>query len=824
MLPPDEWLNSDDPRELGSYIRKCHYRLKKEPHSQKFPGTDKTIAEKVKEITGDETGVSQIARLVTGNFGPSLVTYKTYLRNLFRTFPFIVDKANEISLKQEDTQDELLEELAAKLALNLIDVSTSLDEENILYQNILTDRQIWEHRIKDDRNHRERFIGIAGAGASNAATAYANKENCIPNAKEAHHIIRENITHDILEELFQNEQKRLDYYTRGGIEDFERAMMTMAKFVPDKVLKELELLCGNRYVPTLVYEVLAHLLKHRFLDVIINFNYDELLDTAIEEEIPDNEYKFIYSGGHCPDNLQSLKIDSRIKQPIYIKCQGTISRPNSLRFTDEKSFLIEDAIVKHIKELIKGEINEGRKDECLPINLIVFGFSMRNELFNQIIKDKLKENSSKITIWLFDTNDQFKKQVSNLFINETEKKPNDLEIKFIRLKDIGAMNDILLKLWEKIVSCFEVPYKPKGISRHQFVNRIFKGISPRDFYQDGYLDTDFARDYYKDRFHVELAILLLESNGIIHTSQLSGNRAGRYFEKYWELNEEANTHTYLNDFGLAPFEDFMYDTFLLKKKKLLQDKRKAQDFILKKLRDVLSGPRKANMRGEAFNEISDYAKGVRSRRLLMVNPKYSGVHDYLFSSIKKQHIMNTSLAWIYNYRKNIEIDLEKWDLMLTVTEEGGFLNYDLDSETFSHKQFEVILASYDSTTPEYIAQKPVGKMTNLLSKRLLYRPWWLHNKHMVILLNKDDDTGNWRKDWTIRQGYYYSHRMLSRRVNPIKLTNTDDLKRLFFIFITYWQGALNYNPRVKTQQSMGILSSKDELDQLITRLLGLYKI
>ena len=43
--------------------------------------------------------------------------------------------------------------------------------------------------------------------------------------------------------------------------------------------------CDVRYYPGLAYEILAHLMKHGFIDAIINFNFDEVLDQAIEDEL-----------------------------------------------------------------------------------------------------------------------------------------------------------------------------------------------------------------------------------------------------------------------------------------------------------------------------------------------------------------------------------------------------------------------------------------------------------------------------------------------------------------------------------------------------------
>ncbi|HMQ86762.1 MAG TPA: SIR2 family protein [Flavilitoribacter sp.] len=705
----------------------------------------------------------------------------------------------------------LLNELGGKLALNLVDVSTSMKEDFPNYSDIFDVKEIWEQRENAKVGMRERFIAIVGPNASYAGTL---KHHPIPKREEAIQIIRKKIESKVASELIEEEIKRLTYLTQRNPEDYETQLMVLSKFSPELVIKEVTKLCGNPNAPSLVYEILAHFLKHRFLDVVINFNFDELLDNAISEELPNSEFKYIYSAGHCPKNLDELKIDNRLKQPIYIKCHGTISQPNSLRFTERKGFVIDEGIQRHISELMLGEVPNDALQSHLPINLIIFGFKMENHVFNKLIEKALDENPKKFTIWLFDDDPELEKFITKRF--EGHVKTNKLEIRPIKIDSDHQLEQSLIGLWDFIHRSFKGPYKPRGIARHILVNHIFQKISPLDLNSGNQL-----REYYHDRFVLEICILLLLSNGVVHLSQISQSRAGKYFQKLKELSDgnqdEYILYNELRKLGLKIYEGFMYDTFLIEDKKVFNDADALIEYLRNKLSEKLTVDRQQFVTNKYKNDFKKFALDIRKRNLLMVNPAYTHPHDNLFSYITNQDILNTSLAWIYHYRKNIENNIDKWDLMLAISEEGRFLNGDIDDNKLKEKYFELILATF--RIPELIkhSDEKLRKL-NLLSERPLYRPWWLHNKHLVLLMKRKsvEYTGNWNEDWELIEGFFYEHPMLSRRVNPVKINHKKDLPKLLFIFAIYWHGAKKYS---SDEESMPVLKSKSQLDAVIKEML-----
>lgn len=64
------------------------------------------------------------------------------------------------------------------------------------------------------------------------------------------------------------------------------------------VRKKLKEEYGPQKAPQLGYELVAHLLRHSFIDHVISFNWDEILDRAINGEIGASGYRRVLPEAH----------------------------------------------------------------------------------------------------------------------------------------------------------------------------------------------------------------------------------------------------------------------------------------------------------------------------------------------------------------------------------------------------------------------------------------------------------------------------------------------------------------------------------------------
>jgi hypothetical protein len=183
-------------------------------------------------------------------------------------------------------------------------------------------------------------VAIVGAGAS------------------APLVDRANDLADELEERFERDEtelNRLSLVYDLDVEHFETRLIALSKN-PDterEVRKTISEKYSLKHPTLLVYELLAHLLKHRFIDAIISCNFDELLDRSLDDELDASEYKHVVSERDCSD----LQLDPSAADyiPLYVKLHGTASEPDSLRFTPDSYYSIPDRISNVVRELLHAE-------------------------------------------------------------------------------------------------------------------------------------------------------------------------------------------------------------------------------------------------------------------------------------------------------------------------------------------------------------------------------------------------------------------------------------------------------------------------------------
>jgi hypothetical protein len=155
--------------------------------------------------------------------------------------------------------------------------------------------------------------------------------------------------------------------------DFETQMAALCQGsgMEDAVRKELVRLYNARHNVMISYEVIAKLFRHDVINAIINFNFDEILDNAIEENLRREDYELIISDGDYHPNSS--------KKP-YIKPHGTVGHPSTMRFSKEDYTRVPSGIQQSIREQLEGDVG-----------FIIAGFGMQSIEFNEIIESRMKQ-------------------------------------------------------------------------------------------------------------------------------------------------------------------------------------------------------------------------------------------------------------------------------------------------------------------------------------------------------------------------------------------------------------------------------------------------
>lgn len=224
-------------------------------------------------------------------------------------------------------------------------------------------------------------------------------------------------------------------------------------------LREICLLPGHGEVPppVLQYEVLAHLVRQGFVDHVISFNFDELFDEAILNELGAAHARIVSERDY-------LVLDELPKHTSYlIKPHGTISSPLSLRFTRSDVETFPEALAEFIKDRILPPLNcRTVSGEVVGATVIVVGFSMRDPAFNSIV-----EASQIQRLYRIDT-------VGPSNANATRTGPLPAPVPEVPLVDTSGVM-LLSEIWDRIDHVAgSRGYRPPSMARHHALSLLFR--------------------------------------------------------------------------------------------------------------------------------------------------------------------------------------------------------------------------------------------------------------------------------------------------------------------------------------------------------------
>ncbi len=652
-------------------------------------------------------------------------------------------------------QTNALENLAFCLVKNHIHTSIQeeLNQEDFL--KILKPEKLPEN---PDIETVERVVVVVGAGASKNAN-----EN-LPLGREAAELLKNKFqdTKDLIDE----EIEKLSRVYRLEKNDFETILLAIHKFHPKELVDELKSIYSKRYVNSLCYELLAHLFKHRFIDVIINFNFDEVLDQAIEDELIAEEYKKIVFDGDVGPH-EDLSRNGKFRIPIYIKPHGTISHPSTLRFTREDYFAIPSEI-NDVMEMIASGKQYDENDENgkpKPVNLILVGFAMESFEFNHILQKNLPSKSKIISFSPVEPKIPKKLQSGeenrNSYFEVTRNSETETETK-------KRLDNWFEVLWNKIVGHYKEEYKPRSISRHKVLCSILR-----------YPAIKSEKEYIEKRMYLELALSIAKYKGILNVNQISHDRFGKYFCLFKKIHKADETIIdTCKKFGL---KDLWYGSKALSiydgdadKIRVRPEETTVENEISNCIEKINEYLELDQSNGNVTNtKLEKTLKKLYKSEDSEICPKYTNVYNNIF---KSPRIISNNLDLKYQTRKLIT---DPWDQLFVVAETGEWILSEIKPDGLENRK--IILIAADLSLQEQI--KKNYNNFGIVEVRNLH--WWIHNQHMTISLKK---SGN---RLIPKRSIYFTRRERTSFINPVLLDKIYDLELILESFSAYYLKAKN---------------------------------
>jgi hypothetical protein len=506
----------------------------------------------------------------------------------------------------------------------------------------------------------------------------------------------------------------------------------------------------------LTYELLAHLLKHRFLDAIISFNFDELLDQSIEDELGPNEYTRVVTE-------RDWDPEYPVSSPLYIKMHGTASEPESLRFTQESYYWTP----KSINALVEKQF------DVEHLVLLNIGFKMASFDFQYALR-KPKE----LRIYHLDPHALARdviKEVKKQRKKERELRADDSpesndEPRPVSFHSLARgpggptfLEDLLLRLCSEMQACSRKPAAGpahwRSTIRHETAVKLLRGTDTGE--HNHYIN------YLRRRTILEIAFAAAKGRGVVSiAAMVSDERCGRYYDVYRRIaGHDAQAWSNLCRAGGLVESSDSPDTYEMLPS-VCKKPSKAEEKVPKMHRLEFAHPGK--LAKHVLRSMDpDPAKTDDLTTLLtktltsLQSDTEIEVHsrdDRVCSKIFTRPVILTTLTALKGWT-NVMLKQEDYDELRVVAETGEWLQRDVDLKPAHGTLTVKLIVAFDLGSSSY------GENVKV---ELLWIPWWRHNRHMTILC----------KDGTPQSAIYFARRLRASSVTPVYLTDQADLTRL----------------------------------------------
>ncbi len=716
--------------------------------------------------------------------------------------------------------------LAQALAQNYFCTTVGYHKREDVKFRALFDKVCQGYSLPPGGMPRSRNIVVVGAGMSYGC--FGGKE--FPMARAAIDRIRTSLGTDALEAVLSErmasasqlgnkwaeEKELLTSIMRvaGDDLDFESHLSLLGQFYTQhQVRHAIAEIYDKRYWPHIATETLSHLLKHRFVDVIINYNFDEMLDQAIAEEVRGGDYRKIISDGDCPRDISELVIGQALKIPLYIKPHGTISHKSTLRFTKRDYFDAPSDLLRFTETILHGYTVNGDAASRLPVNLIAIGFN-----FTSIELARTLRTHPALTVWHINPTDRRnelldifpEKRVTQHFIGVADRTAAPYSSRATttsRFDDKHAScGDALSVLMDRLVELFREPYRPRHIARHRFVHDVL--VSNVCGHTDpctacppnvGVRVPMKERSHLRARVNVELAIAISKGRGRIDLATLVHDRVGIYFKAWREAEdkrfEDERDRSSLRDFclafGLVEDQGFVGNLFRVPNYVEPTESHSPElgDWTWAQLKqalgdlgeeDLTEHIRKDEVQIASKEFLS--ASGGEARELA---PRFNSDELLLVRSWNRRAVIHTNLGMALATEEVVHN--AKASLIIAIIENDGVFQKVVNARTSQRRALvSVVVASQQQYHSTRTHAKHDGD--GIWPDRYEL-PYWAHNEHLIVALERGSEPGL----WTPLDAIWYRRAGLSNRINPIRVSDSEDLEDLVLTFFghvrksTHWR-------------------------------------
>lgn len=575
--------------------------------------------------------------------------------------------------------------------------------------------------------------------------------------------------------------------------------------------------------PTLVtYELIAHLAKHRFVDAVVSFNFDELLDQSMEDELGAGESRVVLSERDIPSTT-IFDANDLGYVPLLVKPHGTASEPSGLRFTLNAYYDMPDEIREGLRVLVEHK-------DLVVINV---GFGLQSAEFNYLLAganalqvfDLSHTRVSKADLATVSASLGRKGDTSWYTFCGTRPRPKRPG----RPKRKAEGCDILVSRLDRMVEeCSIGAGRPRTVKGRDLPDLVDHRGSARHYLAaavhpqklatvplsedcssaEGQLYRRSYRRYLVDRIKLEASLSAHRAKGLISIATLVHERVGHYFEHHeelrrWDQKSPGQFTDMIQPVGLIQSRDSQ-ETFVLRQTFFTEGGPRSKKGG-RESRDFKMGKVDLDMTAAVLDQVVQFdvemllpvlrerfGSGAGSLRL-PASDDVAVIRRWLIRATLEQLWAGTEIEVLphndavcskvfrsprvpltltgFKLSANSMLRRGDYDELLVIAETGEWLAHITDPKTRKRVLAAKItlITAFEEETWDLIARTPwlKGKKITVVGQQ-----WFRHNRHMTIALRCGEPVG----------AFYLARRLRLGLVTPVEITERRDLVGLLQSF------------------------------------------
>jgi hypothetical protein len=538
--------------------------------------------------------------------------------------------------------------------------------------------------------------------------------------------------------------------------------------------------CNVRHPALLVYELVAHLMKHRFLDAIISFNFDELLDQSLSDEVGETEFARIISERDC----HGVQFDARQNDfvPVYIKLHGTASDPATLRFTPHDYYAVPPRIADSVRTLLANE-------RCIILNL---GYGFQSFDFNHLL-----DRPVELRVYNFSYTPVAPQTIDGIAtVRQHTTPPIFSDVPPPLFEDTTSVftpNDLALK---QLVQAIEAEasatrgiVRVRSSARHALVAGALswaREVDPSDL--------TLKRRYLLDRTIIEVALSALRGRGLVSIDSLVHDRCVTYYDLYRDgrsvKDDVDEPWPVVCERGGLVQSEVSNETFVyIPAIREAVQRNAAARTETPEDRDARADTQIVTLDQSGIDELARYVTTQLSLRTQTQLARYGQLENDL-SALQHEseveiHVRGDSICKKVFSRPNVlptltslhaatvrMLETSEYDQLAIVAETGQWLlQPPFPGILKGRKALKDIclIVAFDTVVPALLAEYQD-------QLHVLRAHWWRHNRHMTVACRNGEALA----------GIYFARRHRSLFITPVHLEEEHDREVLRKGFITYW--------------------------------------